>query len=297
VAGPIERAKNLLPQLHDTPRISRQDVADGLSLFVAGLFKKLALADFLAMYVDPVYSAPERYQAPALILATFAFGWQIYFDFSGYTDMARGIGRMMGLRLMLNFNNPYLASGLGDFWRRWHISLSTWFRDYVYIPLGGSRKGELLTYRNLCLTMLVSGLWHGAAWTFVAWGALHAAGYALTRGLERSAFYCNQVPRLAKQVATFCFVTFAWIFFRAETFGDAWTVVTGIFEFTWADPACPLLMLALIFSVWLYQYVYESKARWLLEPAPVRGAMVVAMLLYMALFAASSEQPFIYFQF
>ena len=297
VAGPIERAKNLLPQLHATPAISRQDVADGLSLFVVGLFKKVALADYLAMYVDTVYAVPENYQSPALLLATFAFGWQIYFDFSGYTDMARGIGRMMGLRLMLNFNNPYLATGLGDFWRRWHISLSTWFRDYVYIPLGGSRKGELATYRNLCLTMLISGLWHGAAWTFVAWGALHAAGYAATRGLERSPFYREQVPRFAKQLATFCFVTFAWIFFRAETFHDAWAVVTGIFQFTWADPACPLLMLALILSVWLYQYVYESKARWVLEPAPVRAALVVAMLLYVALFAASGEQPFIYFQF
>jgi len=297
VAGPIERAKNLLPQLHATPAISRQDVADGLSLFVVGLFKKVALADYLAMYVDTVYAVPENYQSPALLLATFAFGWQIYFDFSGYTDMARGIGRMMGLRLMLNFNNPYLATGLGDFWRRWHISLSTWFRDYVYIPLGGSRKGELATYRSLCLTMLISGLWHGAAWTFVAWGALHAAGYAATRGLERSPFYREQVPRFAKQLATFCFVTFAWIFFRAETFHDAWAVVTGIFQFTWADPACPLLMLALILSVWLYQYVYESKARWVLEPAPVRAALVVAMLLYVALFAASGEQPFIYFQF
>jgi len=145
--------------------------------------------------------------------------------------------------------------------------------------------------------MLVSGLWHGAAWTFVAWGALHAAGYAATRGLERSAFYCRRVPRLAKQLATFCFVTFAWIFFRAETFHDARRILAGIFRFTWADPACPLLMLVLIFAVWLYQFVYESQARRVLEPALVRGAMVVAMLLYVALFAASGEQPFIYFQF
>ena len=139
--GPIDRAKDLLPQLRRTPKISRQDVADGLSLFVVGLFKKRALADYLALYVNKVYDAPDDFQAPALILATFAFAWQIYFDFSGYTDMARGIGRMLGIRLMLNFNNPYLATGLGDFWRRWHISLSTWFRDYVYIPLGGNRRG------------------------------------------------------------------------------------------------------------------------------------------------------------
>ena len=137
VAGPIERASNLLPQLRRAPRDPpRRTWPTDLSLFVVGLFKKVALADYLALYVDPIYAAPGDYQAPALLLATFAFAWQIYFDFSGYTDMARGIGRMMGIRLMLNFNNPYLATGLGDFWRRWHISLSTWFRDYVYIPLG-----------------------------------------------------------------------------------------------------------------------------------------------------------------
>jgi len=207
VAGPIERAKNLLPQLQSAPKITRHDVADGLSLFVVGLFKKVALADYLALYVDPVYAAPGEHQAPALVLATFAFAWQIYFDFSGYTDMARGVGRMMGIRLMLNFNNPYLATGLGDFWRRWHISLSTWFRDYVYIPLGGNRKGEVRTYVNICLTMLISGLWHGAAWTFVIWGALHAVGYSLTRALESSSFYRERVPMLLKQGLTFLFVT------------------------------------------------------------------------------------------
>ena len=297
VAGPIERARNLLPQLRSAPAITRHDVADGLSLFVVGLFKKLALADYLALYVDPVYASPGRFEAPALVLATLAFGWQIYFDFSGYTDMARGVGRMMGLRLMLNFNNPYLATGLGDFWRRWHISLSTWFRDYVYIPLGGSRRGEVATYRNICLTMLISGLWHGAAWTFVAWGALHAFGYSLTRGLERSRVYREQVPRFVKQVFTFSFVMFAWIFFRAETVSDAWIVVHGISAFAAADPRCPLLMLGLVGSVWLYQYLYESPARSILRPAPVRCGLAVAMVFYLALFAASGDQPFIYFQF
>ncbi|HET6427695.1 MAG TPA: MBOAT family O-acyltransferase, partial [Phycisphaerae bacterium] len=176
VAGPIERARNLLPQLRTPRTVGLRDVTDGLSLFVVGLFKKVALADYLAVYVDKVYDAPGQCQAPALILATLAFTWQIYFDFSGYTDMARGIGRMMGFRLMLNFNNPYLATGLGDFWSRWHISLSTWFKAYVYIPLGGNRGGKFNTYRNMFLTMVISGLWHGAAWTFVIWGVLHAIG-------------------------------------------------------------------------------------------------------------------------
>ena len=143
VAGPIQRASNLLPQLQQEQKITRADVTDGLSLFLVGLFKKVALADYLALYVDKVYGAPGQYQGPALLLATAAFGWQIYFDFSGYTDMARGIARMMGYKLMLNFNHPYLAQGLGDFWSRWHISLSSWFKDYVYIPLGGNRGGQV----------------------------------------------------------------------------------------------------------------------------------------------------------
>src|SRR5438094_1830119 len=162
VAGPIERASNLLPQLQRMPPIRRQDITDGLSLFLVGFFKKVALADYLAKYVDPIYASPERFDAPALILATVAFGWQIYFDFSGYTDMARGIARVMGFHLMLNFNNPYAATGLGDFWARWHISLSTWFKDYLYFPLGGNRHGLLHTYRNMILTMVIPGLWHGA---------------------------------------------------------------------------------------------------------------------------------------
>ena len=295
--GPIERARNLLPQLHKGPKISKQDITDGLSLFVVGFFKKVALADYLALYVDKVYAAPGEYQSPALVLATFLFCWQIYFDFSGYTDMARGIARMMGLRLMLNFNNPYLATGLGDFWSRWHISLSSWFKDYVYIPLGGNRKGTFNTYRNMFLTMVISGLWHGAAWTFIIWGAVHALGRFLTRGLERTSFYRDKVPKIAKQLFVFGFVTFAWIFFRAESISDAWIIITRIFSSGLANPYCPLLALALIFTVWLYQFAYESRVKWLLELRPVRIGIVVLMVLYLAIFAPSSEQPFIYLQF
>jgi D-alanyl-lipoteichoic acid acyltransferase DltB (MBOAT superfamily) len=297
VAGPIERAKNLLPQLRRTPEIAPRDIADGLSLFVVGLFKKIALADYLALYVDKVYGAPEQYQSPALILATFLFCWQVYFDFSGYTDMARGIARMMGVRLMLNFNNPYLATGLGEFWQRWHISLSSWFKDYVYIPLGGNRKGRFNTYRNMFLTMVISGLWHGAAWTFVLWGVVHALGRCVTRELETTSFYQQKVPRIVKQLLVFGFVTFAWIFFRAESITDAWLIIARIFSSGAADPYCPLLALALTFAVWLYQFVCESRLRRLLEPRPVRIAIIILMILYMAIFAASSEKPFIYQQF
>ncbi len=297
VAGPIERASHLLPQLQRSPRITRDDVADGLSLFVVGLFKKIALADYLAMYVDPVYSAPEQYQSPALFLATFAFAWQIYFDFSGYTDMARGIGRVIGVRLMLNFNNPSLATGLGDFWQRWHISLSTWFRDYVYIPMGGNRHGVLRTYVNMILTMLISGLWHGAMWTFVLWGAVHAAGRVLTRSLEQTAVYRDRVPTLAKQVLTFSVVMLAWVFFRAQSIGDAWLILGRIFTGGLADPAFPLLLAGLVLSIWLYQYVYESKLRTTVSAGPVRLALVVTMIVYMATVATSGNQEFIYFRF
>jgi alginate O-acetyltransferase complex protein AlgI len=198
---------------------------------------------------------------------------------------------------MLNFNNPYLATGLGDFWRRWHISLSSWFKDYVYIPLGGNRHGKFKTYRNMFLTMIISGLWHGAAWTFVIWGVVHALGRFLTRELEGTSFYKEKVPRLVKQLFVFAFVTFAWIFFRSESISDAWLIITRIFKSGFANPCCPILALTLIFAVWLYQLAYESRIKWILELRAVRVGLVIAMIMYLAVFAKSSEVPFIYLQF
>ena len=297
VAGPIERASNLLKQLRQERRIAWPDITDGLSLFVVGFFKKVALGDYLGMYVNKVYAAPGEFQAPALLLATFAFAWQIYFDFSGYTDMARGIARMMGIRLMLNFNNPYLADGLGDFWARWHISLSTWFKDYVYIPLGGNRGGAFNTYRNMALTMVISGIWHGAAWTFLIWGVLHAAGRVMTRALEGTAFYQDRVPRFAKQLFVFTFVLLTWVFFRATSVDDAKLILSRIFTGGLADPAVPMLAMAMVATLWAYQFCYESRVRWMVELSPVRLGIVVAMVLYLATFAAPGTQAFIYFQF
>jgi D-alanyl-lipoteichoic acid acyltransferase DltB (MBOAT superfamily) len=325
VAGPIERAGNLLAQLQGTPQITGRKLSDGLSLFLVGFFKKVALADYMAKYVELVYGNPGHYQGPALILATVAFSWQIYFDFSGYTDMARGLAQLLGFRLMLNFNNPYTATGLGDFWNRWHISLSTWFKDYVYFPLGGSRHGELRTYLNLCITMVISGIWHGAAWTFVIWGASHALARCLTRHAEQTAFYQNRIPRLVKQLLVFTFVTFTWIFFRAKTVGDAWLIIrrmftTGWQELTlapffttswrelswrsvfrpgWQDPKFPLLMAFLIVAVWAYQLLYNSQSplRRLLESSPVRVALALAMIAYLLIVAPASTERFIYFDF
>ncbi len=296
MAGPIERARRLLPQFHQFPAIRLENFTDGASLFLVGLFKKLALANYLSFYVEHVYERPSNFGAPALILATVAFGWQIFFDFSGYTDMARGIAKVMGFDLILNFNNPYMASSLGEFWTRWHISLSSWFRDYLYIPLGGNRQGRLITYRNLLITFIVSGVWHGAAWTFLIWGTLHGIGVVLTRELERSAAYRERVPVLLKQAAVFAFVSFTWIFFRAESLPDALLVVRRIFTAGWNDPQIPALMLLLIAAIWIYQFAYESRFRdWLKLPA-LRVASAALMIFYMCV-CSSGGGAFIYFQF
>jgi D-alanyl-lipoteichoic acid acyltransferase DltB (MBOAT superfamily) len=296
MAGPIERARQMLPQFQQVPRFQLQNLTDGGSLFLVGLFKKVAIANYLAIYVDRVYDNPGNFSGTALVLATVAFAWQIFFDFSGYTDMARGVARMMGFHLVLNFNNPYLATGLGEFWSRWHISLSTWFRDYVYIPLGGNRSGWLITYRNLFIVFLVSGIWHGSAWTFAIWGLLHALGVMLTRELERSRFYRDRVPRLLKQAWVFLYVCFAWIFFRAASMSDAATIVNRIFTAAWTQPQVPALMIALVGLVWLYQFTYESPFRRILRFSPLRVGLAAGMMLYLTLCSAGGK-PFIYFQF
>jgi len=297
VAGPIVRAGDLLPQLARPPAITAAHLAGGLSLFVTGLFKKVALADYIGVYVDQVYAAPQRCSAPALILATAAFGWQIYFDFSGYSDMARGIARAMGIELMRNFDRPYLAAGLGEFWNRWHISLSTWFRDYVYVPLGGNRRSWLITHRNMWLTMLLSGLWHGAAWKFALWGAVHAAARSLTRQLERSPRYVRRVPRAMRCAMAFAVVSVGWVFFRAADAYDALLIVGRIFTGPWADPRFPLMAGAMIVAVWAFEAMAESRWRSALERAPVKVVLMAAMLAYLALVPGGGVRPFIYFQF
>jgi D-alanyl-lipoteichoic acid acyltransferase DltB (MBOAT superfamily) len=296
VAGPIERAGHMLPQFRTPGAITRERVTSGLSLFLVGLFKKLALANYISHYVERIYENPASWGAPALLLATVGFAWQIYFDFSGYSDMARGLGRLMGFELMENFRRPYLATGLGDFWGRWHISLSTWFRDYVYIPLGGNRAGKFGTYRNLFVTLLVSAVWHGAAWTFVIWGLLHAIGLVITRELERSNWYSTRVPRIFKQLGTFAFVCVTWIFFRADSLADAWLVLHRMVVGLWIDPQMPPLMLGLIGSVWCYEYLSESRWRPVLQHGWVRVGLATAMIVFMCLFSSKSG-AFIYFQF
>lgn len=306
VAGPIERAKALLPQMRHKPLIRWHDLSDGISLFMIGLFKKIVMADFLAIYVEKIYNSPENFGALPLVFATYAFAWQIYCDFSGYTDMARGIAKIMGIRLMLNFNNPYTAVDLGDFWRRWHISLSSWFKDYVYIPLGGNRGFKYSVYRNIFLTMLISGFWHGAAWTFVVWGALNGIGRLATMKIDRSDFYRNKIPKILKQLLVFNFICVTWVFFRAETVTKSLLILKRIFTgatssiettFLSTFQNVPAVMFLLILAMWVYQLVFNSKSKGLLETRFMRIASIVTTTILILIFATSANNQFIYFQF
>ncbi len=297
VAGPIERAKAILPQLQKVPVITKTDISDGISLFVTGLFKKVVMADFLAGYVDKIYGNPDAFGSATLVLATYAFAWQIYFDFSGYTDMARGTARIMGIKLMLNFNNPYTAVDIGDFWRRWHISLSSWFKDYVYIPMGGNKTVKYKIWQNIFLTMLISGFWHGAAWTYIIWGALNGLGRLLSLGFERTEFYVNRMPKLLKQLLVFHFICLTWIFFRASTLNDAMIILKRIFSFAGGDVQAPIVLLLLTAAIWGYQLIFNSSFSKVLEHRACRmGAAVLAIILVIVL-SSSVQKQFIYFQF
>jgi alginate O-acetyltransferase complex protein AlgI len=234
VAGPIERPQNILHQFHERKAFDYDNAVQGLNLIVYGLFKKVVIADRLAVYVTQVYDDIDNANTISAVIAAIFFSFQIYCDFSGYSDIARGTARFMGYDLMVNFNRPYLAKSISEFWTRWHISLSTWFKDYLYIPLGGNRQGKVKWIRNLLIVFLVSGLWHGANWTYVVWGAIHGAYLTLgilRRSLQQRIAWLafidrsrTALPRLAGFVdglLVFVLVSFAWIFFRAKTMQDA----------------------------------------------------------------------------
>ena len=226
VAGPIVRASVFLPQMERTLELSWRRAAVGLQVILLGISKKLLVADRLATFVDPVFAAPAAYTQGTVICAVIAYSLQIYCDFSGYSDIAIGVARIVGFDLPENFDMPYLATSITGFWRRWHMTLSQWLRDYLYIPLGGNRRGELRTYANLIITMLLGGLWHGASWTFVFWGLLHGVGLAvhrLVRGDKRAerAAVRGLGATIASWTLTYAFVCVGWVFFRAPDFGTA----------------------------------------------------------------------------
>ncbi|HKJ40466.1 MAG TPA: MBOAT family O-acyltransferase, partial [Sunxiuqinia sp.] len=214
VAGPIERAKHLIPQFEKKLVFSYDQATSGLKLMLWGLFKKMVIADQLAKIVNAVYATPEQYNGWSIVFATFLFGYQIYCDFSGYSDIAIGTARLFGVELMTNFKTPYFANSFRDFWHRWHISLSTWFRDYVYIPLGGNRGSSAFWARNILITFVVSGLWHGANVTFLLWGAIHGLLYVAEHFLSPFLRFSKKLKNQFGWFVTFLLVNFAWLFFR-----------------------------------------------------------------------------------
>ena len=299
VAGPIVRASEFLPQLKAPRDPAKVAVGSGLFLIGLGLVKKVAIADYLAReVVDPVFAVPQLYAAPDVWLAAYAYAAQIYCDFSGYTDMAIGLALLMGYVFPQNFLSPYRATGFRDFWRRWHMTLSRFLRDFLYIPLGGSRRGRLRTYRNLFVTMLLGGLWHGAGWTFVAWGALHGAGLSAEHALRGRL----SAPVWLRWAVTFHAVVFGWILFRSadmRTAGEFLSrlVVPGV-PVLWA-PAVVAAVLVVIGLQLLPSRPIEALQLRLerLRPAPLAVGLAVVVALTGATVSAQGVSPFIYFRF
>jgi len=316
VAGPIVRAGHLLPQLAAPPKLDDERSGEGLFLIAVGLVKKVVIADQLAVQlVDRVFDAPRSYSAVEALAAVYGYAVQIYCDFSGYSDIAIGSALLLGVRFPLNFDAPYRAENLSDFWRRWHISLSTWLRDYLYIPLGGSRAGPWKTYRNLMITMLLGGLWHGASWTFVFWGLLHGAGLAVTRALQRRGQPDGDHPKGTERAAqssflgrplkiflTFHYVCLCWIFFRAESFGQALQILQRIGALTVGHANLPAVVLGLLAVGLPSHFIPDGTFAGLRRtftrlPSPAQGLILfgVAVVLHEA--SVSQAVPFVYFQF
>ncbi len=307
VAGPIERPQNLLYQFHQRKHFDISRVQDGLSLVLWGLFKKVVVADSLAIYTDTIYNTSSHHTGTSLLVATYCFAFQIYCDFSGYSDIARGVSRVYGIELMKNFDAPYFSRSISEFWTRWHISLSTWFRDYVYISLGGNRVSLSRNFFNLFVVFLLSGFWHGANWTFIVWGALHGM-YLIVERLWVSARIWLGITdkggllrQLAAVLLTFHLVLVAWVFFRASDVTTAFSIVRRILIPTGSlffDPIlvqCALGVLIVIVADFLIRRTdyWDNLDRY----PNTRFATSLAMLLGISLFGVENGGQFIYFQF
>ena len=304
IAGPIQRPSHLLPQVQKPRQWDSEKGFDGLLLILEGLFRKCVIADNCALIANAAFGG--SFGKPSIVvglLGMYAFAWQIYGDFSGYSSIARGCAQLLGFHFMVNFRQPYLAESIQDFWRRWHISLSTWLRDYLYIPLGGNRNGERQTYRNLLLTMLLGGLWHGANWTFVIWGGIHGGALAAERkfvggNLQRTGI----VWKWMRRVFIFHVVCFAWIFFRAQSLGAAWAMLKGFVAWSWRPEFPAAFMFLALFSLPLMLldlYLESSADEYFFASRPVRPrvALGLACALVIAFLGANQANAFIYFQF
>ncbi len=310
VAGPIERSANLLPQFLEKHPFDYQRIRSGLLLILLGLFKKIVIADRFAVYADQIFDHPGEYSGMAVILGIIFFSFQIYCDFSGYTDIAIGSARVLGYRLMDNFKGPYFTKNIRSFWRHWHISLSTWFRDYVYLPLGGNRVGQYKLYRNLVIVFLVTGLWHGANWTFVVWGLFHGFFLIIERlGLLN---FLKKLPSFLQVSYTFLIVSLGWVFFRTSSITDAVLILQsipfgegGFFKVNiFKDIVAQVefkISLALLPIIWLLHYVeYRTNLveSILNKPMFFRWTVYVLLILVIPLLGEyGGNKPFIYFQF
>lgn len=309
VAGPIVKANEFLPQLEEDRSVTIDRFKIGIQIFVFGLFKKVVLADQLSVFVDNVYGTPLVFNSFTVILAVISYSLQIYFDFSGYSDMAIGSAKMLGYDLPENFNLPYISKNISEFWKRWHISLSSWLFQYLYIPLGGNRKGEFRTKLNLMMTMILGGLWHGAAWTFVAWGTLHGVALVIQKGFsEKYKFKENYLTTVISIIVTYIFTSLCWVFFRAPSFSVAIDVFKKVFFYSdgvvqlysWSFIGIILVLMASVIAC-----LKANKNKTEIEGYyPIMDISEFKMLVMFFVFigitlglAYTGNKPFVYFQF
>ena len=309
VAGPIVRAKNFLPQIGIDIKLSKEDIAQAVFLIITGLFKKAVISDFISVnFVDRIFDNPALYSGTENLMGVYGYAVQIYCDFSGYSDMAIGIALLLGYRLGINFDLPYQSSSITEFWRRWHISLSSWLKDYLYIPLGGNRKGKFRQYVNLSATMLLGGLWHGASWNFIFWGAMHGLALALDK-LKTDFLHLpkNWLMKTLGIIFTFQFVCFCWIFFRSPDFKTSWQIVSQITngisfnllkQWTVAYPAVFVLIMIGFITHAFPKQVEEKSIQTISKLNLAAQAFLVFAMIWLVIQVKGSDiQPFIYFQF
>ncbi|MDR2999963.1 MAG: MBOAT family protein [Fibromonadaceae bacterium] len=310
VAGPIVRAKEFMPQMYKELKLSKEEKGMAIFLIMVGLVKKAVISDYISInFVDRVFDSPGSFTAIENLLAAYGYALQIYCDFSGYSDIAIGLALLMGFKLPVNFRTPYKSSSVTEFWRRWHISLSSWLRDYLYISLGGNRKGKIRTYINLFLVMLIGGLWHGASWKFVAWGGLHGIALAIERLFKRFIKLPENIfTRIVGVILTFHFVSFCWIFFRARDFDTAAMLIgkigqIGLQAEHWFSVISVYQNVLIVLLIgFVMHFLPDRFVQWLqrgfIHMPIVVKALIIGLVFWLIYATASSEvQPFIYFQF